>query len=216
MIKYTNANNEELPAVICAVIEFEKQRLSDSDKRPTLRQAFFWNRSTIFGPIADDNYSKWEKINNGDYDCFYELFPTVENSHGIDLPEYIQVEIVEERLRQGVYNIHVFQTIYTEHYCYKKTKFDWAKSIKGYDYWNSIYWKEDFPKTETPKPTSSKNPIGLRPKANHQKQVDNDRYIEVCEAIKRYYDAGLKINVEWIEEYNELVEKLDIVKWKTN
>ena len=24
-------------------------------------------------------------------------------------------------------------------------------------------------------------------------------------AIARYYDAGMKINIEWIEEYNELV-----------
>ena len=45
-------------------------------------------------------------------------------------------------------------------------------------------------------------PLGLVPKWVRQKE----RYYEVCEAIARYYDAGKKIPIEWIEEYNELVE----------
>ena len=33
-----------------------------------------------------------------------------------------------------------------------------------------------------------------------------ERYYEVCGAIARYYDAGKKIPIEWVVEYNELVE----------
>ena len=45
-------------------------------------------------------------------------------------------------------------------------------------------------------------PLGLVPKWVRQKE----RYYEVCGAIARYYDAGKKIPIEWVEEYNELVE----------
>lgn len=45
-------------------------------------------------------------------------------------------------------------------------------------------------------------PLGLVPKLVRQKE----RYYEVCGAIARYYDAGKKIPIEWVEEYNELVE----------
>jgi len=44
-------------------------------------------------------------------------------------------------------------------------------------------------------------PIGLKPKYIH----DAQRFAEVCEAIKRAWDAGYPINVEWVEEYNSLV-----------
>jgi hypothetical protein len=46
-----------------------------------------------------------------------------------------------------------------------------------------------------------KPPIGLRPK----RISDKERLNEVRGAIVRYYDAELKIPVEWIEEYNELI-----------
>ncbi len=49
-------------------------------------------------------------------------------------------------------------------------------------------------------------PLGLMPKKFHDERVKVERFNEVCGAIARYYDAGLKINIEWIEEYNELVE----------
>ena len=52
-------------------------------------------------------------------------------------------------------------------------------------------------------PKSKRPPIGLKPRYIH----DHERYIEIYGAIQRYYDAGKKIPVEWIEEYNELVEK---------
>jgi hypothetical protein len=43
--------------------------------------------------------------------------------------------------------------------------------------------------------------LELIPKWVKQKE----RYYEVYGAIARYYDAGKKIPIEWIEEYNELV-----------
>jgi hypothetical protein len=49
-------------------------------------------------------------------------------------------------------------------------------------------------------------PLGLIPKKLHDERVKVERFNEVCGAIARYYDAGMKINIEWIEEYNELVE----------
>lgn len=51
-----------------------------------------------------------------------------------------------------------------------------------------------------------KPPLGLMPKKFHDERVKVERFNEVRGAIARYYDAGLKINIEWIEEYNELVE----------
>jgi hypothetical protein len=45
-------------------------------------------------------------------------------------------------------------------------------------------------------------PIGLKPK--YVNRVE--RLNEVRGAIVRYYDAGLKIPIEWIEEYNELID----------
>ena len=48
-----------------------------------------------------------------------------------------------------------------------------------------------------------KPPIGLRPKW----VSDKERLNEVRSAIVRYYDAELKIPIEWIEEYNELVSE---------
>lgn len=49
-------------------------------------------------------------------------------------------------------------------------------------------------------------PLGLMPKEIHDERVKVERFNEVCKAIARYYDAGLKIDIKWIEEYNELVE----------
>lgn len=54
--------------------------------------------------------------------------------------------------------------------------------------------------------SSVKPPLGLMPKGLHEEQVKIERFNAVCGAIARYYDARLPINVEWIEEYNELVE----------
>ena len=51
-----------------------------------------------------------------------------------------------------------------------------------------------------------KPPIGLRPKL----VSDKERLNEVRGAIVRYYDAELKIPVEWIEEYNELIDSTKV------
>ena len=54
-----------------------------------------------------------------------------------------------------------------------------------------------------------KPPLGLIPKRFHDvffERVKEERLNKVREAIARYYNAGLKINIEWIEEYNELVD----------
>ena len=45
-------------------------------------------------------------------------------------------------------------------------------------------------------------PIGLKPKL-----ISNlERLEEIKCAIVRYYNAELKIPIEWIEEYNELID----------
>ena len=49
----------------------------------------------------------------------------------------------------------------------------------------------------------SKPPIGLKPKKYHSLE----RLNEVRSAIVRYYDDELPIPVEWIEEYNELINQ---------
>lgn len=54
----------------------------------------------------------------------------------------------------------------------------------------------------------TKPPIGLMPKKIHDEKVEMNRYIEVCSTIERYFNSDLKINIEWIEEYNELVERV--------
>lgn len=45
-------------------------------------------------------------------------------------------------------------------------------------------------------------PIGLKPKFVNRLE----RLNEVRGAIARYYEAELKIPIEWIEEYNELID----------
>lgn len=47
-------------------------------------------------------------------------------------------------------------------------------------------------------------PLGLTPRWVMVEQ----RYGAVCAAISRYYNAGKKIPIEWIEEYNELIDEL--------
>ncbi len=48
----------------------------------------------------------------------------------------------------------------------------------------------------------TKPPIGLTPKFVNKLQ----RLDEVRGAMKRYFDAELKIPIDWVEEYNELLE----------
>ncbi|GGF88271.1 hypothetical protein [Paenibacillus abyssi] len=50
-----------------------------------------------------------------------------------------------------------------------------------------------------------KPPIGLVPRFVR----DEQRRIEIQNAITRYLDAGIRIPTDWITEYNELVAKED-------
>ena len=59
---------------------------------------------------------------------------------------------------------------------------------------------------------STKPPLGLIPKWIHDKNIKIERYNDVCSAIARYYHARLKIKIEWIEEYNDLVDYLNNLK----
>lgn len=49
-----------------------------------------------------------------------------------------------------------------------------------------------------------KPPLGLMPKKVH----DQKRFTDVRDAIARYCEAGLEINIEWIIEYNQLIQSL--------
>lgn len=53
-----------------------------------------------------------------------------------------------------------------------------------------------------------KPPLGIMSKANHQILINKERHSELCAAISRYYAKNLKIPIEWIEEYNELIDEL--------
>lgn len=46
--------------------------------------------------------------------------------------------------------------------------------------------------------TAERPPIGLKPRWLH----DEQRQIEVKEAINRYINVGMKIPQEWLDEYN--------------
>ena len=132
MKQYTNSKGESLPKVICAVVEFEKARLKDTDSRISLVSTLVWNKSNIFGQDSQGNYNKWDSIYKGNYEDFYIVFPTCKNSRGQELPEDIQVEIVEERLRQPNYEgIFVYG-------------FNPEKSTQGEYYWTQIYSNTDY------------------------------------------------------------------------
>lgn len=51
--------------------------------------------------------------------------------------------------------------------------------------------------------TTAKPPIGLKPRELH----DSRRLHEVSEAIARYFNAGMEISPEWVEEYNDLIRR---------
>jgi len=49
---------------------------------------------------------------------------------------------------------------------------------------------------------NKKPPLGLIPK----KIKDEERLLDICEAIARYISVNKKIPPEWLKEYNELTE----------
>lgn len=62
--------------------------------------------------------------------------------------------------------------------------------------------------TEEEMNETQKPPMGLIPK----EIARSKRFLEVCGAISRYYNEGLHIQVKWVEEYNELVEIVELIK----
>lgn len=60
----------------------------------------------------------------------------------------------------------------------------------------------------TIKGSEIKPPLGLKPKQLHYETVRIERFKEVCGAITRYANTGMEINIEWIKEYNELIQSI--------
>lgn len=56
--------------------------------------------------------------------------------------------------------------------------------------------------------TPKKPPLGLTPRFIYEEKRDVERFNNICDAISRYYSEGLKLPIEWIEEYNDLLEKI--------
>lgn len=56
---------------------------------------------------------------------------------------------------------------------------------------------------------ATKPPLGIIPKKINDELVKLERLNELSNAIARYYEAGLKINPDWITEYNDLVDSID-------
>ena len=51
-----------------------------------------------------------------------------------------------------------------------------------------------------------KPPLGIMPRVLFEEHKNIERYYDLCGVISRYYNAGMKINPAWIEEYNDLIE----------
>jgi len=49
---------------------------------------------------------------------------------------------------------------------------------------------------------AEKPPLGLMPKNLHEEV----RFYDICAAISRYYNVEWKIPIEWVKEYNELID----------
>lgn len=65
------------------------------------------------------------------------------------------------------------------------------------------------PQTNTIPKNVVRPPYGIIPKKFFVEQVQQERLNQLRGAIARYYEAGYKINTEWIEEYNELIDSLN-------
>lgn len=48
-------------------------------------------------------------------------------------------------------------------------------------------------------------PLGLIPRHIHKEKITLQRLVEVQGAISRAYNKNAPINLEWVEEYNELI-----------
>lgn len=59
-----------------------------------------------------------------------------------------------------------------------------------------------------PMPKPKKPPLGITPRYIH----DEARRQELGEAITRYIEAGLAISTDWVNEYNELIQRKKAVR----
>ena len=57
---------------------------------------------------------------------------------------------------------------------------------------------------------TNKPPIGLMPKFIYQHNNNVNRFNAILKAIIGYHEAGIKIPIEWVEEYNELIDLLKL------
>ena len=60
----------------------------------------------------------------------------------------------------------------------------------------------------TPSTEATKPPLGVMPR----KRWDRSRQKDLADAMFRYLETGMKIPAEWIEEYNEISDRLKEVK----
>lgn len=51
-----------------------------------------------------------------------------------------------------------------------------------------------------------KPPLGIIPKQIHTEI----RFDELKAAIQRYLDANLNVNIEWVEEYNDILKQIKL------
>jgi len=53
-----------------------------------------------------------------------------------------------------------------------------------------------------------KPPLGVVPRDMYERAKKKARYQDICGAIKRAYEAGTTIHIEWVIEYNELIQAI--------
>ena len=68
--------------------------------------------------------------------------------------------------------------------------------------------EEEILKNKETKCKAMKPEIGLMPKELYYERIKTERFNDVCNKISIFMHAKLKIKVEWIEEYNDLVGRV--------
>lgn len=71
------------------------------------------------------------------------------------------------------------------------------------DQMKSMYVKSD---EEIASDRLRKPPMGVM----NRYIIDHDRFLDLCGAISRRYDAGMQIPIDWVQEYNELVIRVKV------
>jgi hypothetical protein len=52
-------------------------------------------------------------------------------------------------------------------------------------------------------------PLGLMPKKLFYEKIQQERFEQLCRVLAKHFNSSKKIKVEWIEEYNELIENVN-------